>query len=225
VTAVVAAAVQPDEPGDAEAPRLGRLHVLVDSVELAEAVLEGGAPTLQVRLKDGSDRDRFATVAAIVSRCRDAGATCLVNDRADLAVAAGADGVHVGADDLPVEAVRRVVGPSALIGATAREPATALRLVEAGASYLGVGPVYATRTKDGLPPPLGPAGVHAVASAVSVPVIGIAGITAGRVPEVLAAGAWGVAVIGAVVASDDPRLATSELVRAVATAPATGSAS
>lgn len=225
MTAVVAAPVRPDGPGDAEVPSLGRLHVLVDSVELAEAALEGGAPTLQVRLKAGPDRERFATVAAIVSRCRDAGAMCLVNDRADLAVAAGADGVHVGAEDLPVAAVRRVVGPSAHVGATAREPVTALRLVEAGASYLGVGPVYATRTKDGLPPALGPAGVQAVVSVVPVPVIAIAGITAERVPEVLAAGAWGVAVIGAVAGSDDPRLATSELVRAVATAPAPGNPS
>jgi thiamine-phosphate pyrophosphorylase len=203
--------------------RLGRLHVLVDSLIVAEAALEAGAPTLQVRLKAGTDGDRFRLALAIAERCRAAGATCLVNDRADLAVAAGADGVHVGADDLPVEAVRRVVGPAALVGATAREPVTALRLVEAGASYLGVGPVYTTRTKDGLPPPLGPAGVRAVASTVPVPVIAIAGITAERVAEVIEAGAWGVAVIGAVAASDDPRLATSELVRAVATAPAAGS--
>jgi thiamine-phosphate pyrophosphorylase len=194
---------------------VGRLHVLVDSVSLAEAALEGGAPTLQVRVKLGPDRRRFDTVAAIAERCRSAGATCLVNDRADFAVAAGADGVHVGADDLPIAAVRRVVGPDAVIGATARHPAAGRQLVEAGATYLGVGPTFASRSKVGLPTPIGLDGVRAVAETVTVPVIAIAGITAARVAEVFAAGAWGVAVIGAVSASDDPRLATRELVRAV----------
>lgn len=208
------------QAGSADGGVLGRLHVLVDSVALAEAALEGGAPTLQVRVKAGPDRRRFETVSAIVDRCRDAGATCLVNDRTDFAVAAGADGVHVGADDLPVGAARRVVGPDLLVGATARDPATGLRLVEAGASYLGVGPVYVSGSKDGLPNPLGVAGLRAVADAVRVPVIAIAGITAERVADVLAAGAWGVAVIGAVAVSQDPRLATRRLVRAVAEASA-----
>jgi thiamine-phosphate pyrophosphorylase len=220
----VAAPVQQSSDGS-EATPLGRLHILVDTVALAEAALEGGAPTLQVRIKAGIDRHRFEMVAAIAERCRDAGATCLVNDRADFAVAAGAHGVHVGAEDLSVAAVRRVVGPDMIVGATARDPVTALRLVDAGASYLGVGPAYATSSKDGLPRPLGPAGIRAVARAVSVPVIAIAGITAARVPEVFAAGAWGVAVIGAVAASEDPHLATNELVRAVAGATAAGSPS
>lgn len=197
-------------------PTIGRLHVLVDSVPLAEAALEGGAPTLQVRVKLGPDRRRYDTVAAIAERCRDAGAVCLVNDRADFTVAAGADGVHVGADDMPVTAVRRVLGPDVVVGATARNPETARRLVDDGATYLGVGPTFVTRSKAGLPTPIGIDGVRAVAAAVEVPVIAIAGITAARVPDVLAAGAWGVAVIGAVSASDDPRLATRELVRAVA---------
>jgi thiamine-phosphate pyrophosphorylase len=195
--------------------RIGRLHVLVDSVALADAALAGGAPTLQVRVKDGSDRERFAVVAAVAERCRLAGASCIVDDRADMAVAAGADGVHVGALDLPVDAVRHVVGPDLLVGATARDPDTARRLVAAGADYLGVGPTFATRSKDGLPAPLGPAGVGAVAAAVDVPVVAIAGITRERVPEVLAAGAWGVAVIGAVRRAVDPVAATRSLVDAL----------
>jgi thiamine-phosphate pyrophosphorylase len=196
--------------------RLGRLHVLVDSLELADAALDGGAPTLQVRLKDGTDADRYRLAAVIAERCRAAGATCLINDRADVAVAAGADGVHVGATDLPVEAVRRVVGLAALVGGTARGPATARRLIAEGASYLGVGPTYPTLSKDGLPEPIGLDGLRAVVAAVDeVPVIAIAGITAGRVDEVLATGAWGVAVIGAVADADDPRAATRELVAAV----------
>jgi thiamine-phosphate pyrophosphorylase len=198
--------------------RLGRLHVLVDGVELAAAALDGGAPTLQVRLKAGTDAERLAVVEAVAERCRAAGVLCLVNDRADLAVAAGADGVHVGAEDLPVGAVLRVVRPGAIVGGTARDPATARRLVAEGASYLGVGPTYATTTKPGLPDPLGVAGVRAVAEAVDVPVVAIAGITADRVAEVLAAGAYAVAVIGAVSAAPDPRAATRALADAVARA-------
>jgi thiamine-phosphate pyrophosphorylase len=219
-------------PGSAEAAgaraadareRLGRLHVLVDSLELADAALDGGAPTLQVRLKAGTDADRYRLAAVIAERCRAAGATCLVNDRADIAVAVAADGVHVGSTDLPVEAVRRVVGPAALVGGTARGPATARRLIAEGASYLGVGPTYATSTKDGLPEPIGLDGVRQVVAAVDgdaggVPVIAIAGITAGLVDEVLATGAWGIAVIGAVAEADNPRKATGELAAAVARA-------
>ena len=198
--------------------RLGRLHVLVDSLLVAEAALEAGAPTLQVRLKSGADVDRYRLASAIAERCRAAAATCLVNDRADLAVAVGADGVHVGAEDLPVSAVRRIVGPAALVGGTARDPVTARRLVDEGASYLGVGPTFATTTKAGLPDPIGTEGVRAVAAAVDVPVIAIAGITAATVEDVLATGAWGVAVIGAVAEAIDPHVATHDLLVAVAKA-------
>src|SRR5205823_15043548 len=105
--------------------------------------------------------------------CRPAGVTCLVNDRLHVALAVGADGGHVGADDLPVAAARRILGPYAVLGATARDPETARRAVADGASYLGVGPAYPTSTKGGLPAPIGPAGVAAVAAAVPVPVIAI----------------------------------------------------
>lgn len=195
---------------------IGRLHVLVDTVQLAEAALEGGASTLQARVKTGPDRHRFETITAIAERCRDADATCLVNDRADFAVAAGADGVHVGAQDLSVVAVRQVVGPDAIVGGTARDPATGHQLVQEGASYLGVGPTFTTNSKVGLPEPLGVDGVRAVVEAVDVPVIAIAGINEDRVREVLEAGAWGIAVIGAVSGAADPHKATHDLAVAVA---------
>jgi thiamine-phosphate pyrophosphorylase len=195
--------------------RLGRLHVLVDSLIVAEAALEGGAPTLQVRIKTGTDRDRLHLAQAIAERCCAADATCLVNDRADVAVVVNADGVHVGADDLPVAAARQVVGPDLLVGGTARDPATGRRLVAEGADYLGVGPTFATASKSGLPQPIGLDGLRAVAEAVDVPVIAIAGIRAERVDEVLATGAWGIAVIGAIADAPDPHSATHELMLAV----------
>jgi thiamine-phosphate pyrophosphorylase len=133
----------------------------------------------------------------------------------DVALAAGAAGTHVGADDLPVDAVRRIAGPGHLIGGTARDPLRAVELVAAGADYLGVGPAYPTPTKSGLPAPLGPSGVAAVARAVRVPVIAIGGVTAGRIPELLAAGARGVAVVAAVSEAADPAAATRKLLNAL----------
>ncbi|MDE0237939.1 MAG: thiamine phosphate synthase [bacterium] len=138
-------------------------------------------------------------------------AVVIVNHRVDSPPAVGAAGVHGGADDLPVPVLRSLLGPEALVGGTARDPDTALRHQADGASYVGVGPVYTTATKDGLPDPLGPAGVEKVAAAVDIPVIAIAGITAPRVPELMDAGAHGVAVIGAVAHAADPVAATAEL--------------
>lgn len=202
--------------------RLGRLHVIVDvtpqrpdPLDLATAALAGGAPVLQVRVKGLTDALAYPAAERIAERCRAAGAACIVNDRADLALAVGASGVHVGAHDLPVDVVRRVVGPTSLVGGTARGPSDAERLQHAGASYLGVGPIYPTTTKAGLPGPLGPGVLEVVRQVVGLPLIAISGITADRVEELIAAGAHGVAVIGAVARAPDPRAATAALVAAV----------
>lgn len=205
---------------------LGRLHVITDprggrvALELVAATLAGGAPVVQVRAKGRTDRELLDFASRVVGLCRTHGATCLVNDRVDVAVAAGAHGTHVGADDLPVDAVRRVGGPGHLVGGTSRDPDHAATLVAAGADYLGVGPAYATGSKDGLPDPLGPDRIGAVARAVPVPVIAIGGVTAQRVPALLAAGAYGVAVIGAVNNAADPAAATRALLAALRADPA-----
>ena len=170
---------------------------------------------MQVRFKGVGDAAVLAECERIVASARGADAVVIVNDRADIALAVGADGVHGGADDLPVAVLRRLVGPDALVGGTARDPDTARRHQDHGASYVGVGPVYATATKAGLPDPLGPAGVERVAAAVDIPVIAIAGVTVARVPELLDAGAHGVAVIGAVANAADPVAAVAELREAV----------
>jgi thiamine-phosphate pyrophosphorylase len=172
---------------------------------VVRAALSVGVPVVQVRVADHvGDLGAYHLAARIVALCREAGATCLVNDRLHVALAVGADGGHVGGDDLPVPAARRVLGADAVLGATARDPGTARAAVDAGASYLGVGPAYATGTKDGLPDPIGVAGIGAVAAAVEVPVIAIGGVTPTRVPELLAAGAYGVAVVSAVSDAPDP---------------------
>ncbi|MFC7544976.1 thiamine phosphate synthase [Plantactinospora sp. GCM10030261] len=205
-------------------PSLGRLHLITDTrpgrdaLAVARAALAKAGPrlVLQVRVEDSAtDRDAYELAGRMVAECAAVGATCLVNDRLHVALAAGAAGGHVGALDLPVAAARRVLGPDAVLGATAREAVAARAAVTAGASYLGVGPCHATSTKVGLPAPIGPAGVRAVAAAVDVPVIAIGGVTAARVPELVAAGAYGVAVVAAVSAAADPGRATDELLRAL----------
>lgn len=130
-----------------------------------------------------------------------------------------APGTHLGPADLPLRAARRVVGADHLLGGSVREPVRAGELVAEGADYLGVGPAYATATRAGLPAPLRAAGVGAVASVVQPPVIAIGGVTAARVPELLAAGAYGVAVVGAVSGAADPAAAVRELLRALEAAP------
>ena len=200
---------------------IGRLHVLTDARDGRDALaatgaaLAAGAPVAQLRVKGVTDSDLYDLGRRLMALCDEYGATCVVNDRVDIAVAIGAHGTHLGNTDLPIEAVRRVAGPGHLIGGTAREPVLAARLVAEGADYLGIGPAYATSTKDGLPDPLGAEGIGAVARAVAVPVIAIGGITIDRVPDLMAAGAHGVAVVTAVSDAADPAAATRQLLKAV----------
>lgn len=186
---------------------------------VVRAALSAGAPVVQVRSKEGTDRELYELACQVVELCDAVGALCLVDDRPDVALAAGAGGTHLGATDLPLGAARRAVGSDHVLGGTARDPALAGQLVAAGATYLGVGPAWSTSTKEGLPSALGPAGIGAVAAAVDVPVIAIGGITAERVPDLLAAGAHGVAVVSAISDAADPASATRALLRALAVAP------
>lgn len=177
-----------------------RIHVITDSIDVVRGVAGLDDVAVQIRVKD-SDARAYALAVEAVAICRPAGTIVLVNDRVGVALAAGADGVHVGVDDLPVEAVRRVLGPAAIVGATCRDTAAARAAVAAGAGYLGVGPTYPTSTKDGLPPPLGPAAIAAVAEAVpGTPVLAIGGITAERVPQLAV---HGIAAVSAFTA--DPK--------------------
>jgi thiamine-phosphate pyrophosphorylase len=198
---------------------IGRLHVLTDAragrdaLHTATLAVQAGAPVVQLRVKGVTDRSLHDLGVRLMDVCVSHGATLIVNDRVDIALAIGAHGTHLGADDLPVAAARRVAGPAHIIGGTAREPLRAKQMVADGATYLGVGPACATSTKDGLPAPLGAAGIGAVASAVPVPVIAIGGVTAAQVAELLAAGAYGVAVVTEISDAPDPAEATRRLLR------------
>lgn len=193
----------------------GHLHVLTDRFAVADAALRAGAPVVQVRVKDGGDRTVLDLVRRVQAVAATTGATVLVDDRVDVALAAGADGVHVGVDDLPVAACRRLLGAGAVVGASARDPERARVCEAAGASYLGVGPAHPTTTKAGLPPPFGPAGVAVVAAAVAIPVVAVGGVTPARVAPLLAAGASGVAVVSGIGAAADPGAATEAYLAAL----------
>jgi len=214
--------------GSAAGRRLGRLHVLTDvslqqrygHLELAQLALEGGAEVVQLRDKGTLPATQLIAVARAIAReCEQRGARCVVNDHVDIALAAGVAGVHVGRGDPAPEHARRLLGPAALIGVTVHDEEE-LRAAMAGpADYLGVGPVFGTTSKETGLPPLGLEGLARLARATSVPVIAIGGITPERVAEVLAAGAYGVAVLGGVCLAADPVAATAAYLRALPPAP------
>jgi thiamine-phosphate pyrophosphorylase len=166
--------------------------------EVVSRALAAGAPAVQLRAKGTSARELLASGRRLLELTRAAGALLFLNDRADVALALGADGVHVGPDDLPVSTLRPAVPVDFLIGASADDPEVARRLVGEGADYIGCGTVYATATKPDAGNVIGLDGLERVASAVAVPVIAIGGITVERSAEVAATSAAGVAVVGAV---------------------------
>jgi thiamine-phosphate pyrophosphorylase len=152
---------------------------------------------------------------AIAPMCRAAGVTFIVNDRVDVAMIAGADGVHIGQDDLPAGEVRRLMGPRAVIGVSAATVEEAIAAERAGADYLGVGAMYATGTKSDAGAPVGVSRVAEIRQAVRLPLVGIGGVTMANAAAVIRAGADGVAVITAVTLADDMVEAVRRLREAV----------
>jgi len=198
--------------------RLPPLYAIVDPLDtgrdpvaLAAALLAGGACLLQLRWKAASPRELLAAALAVRPLARAAGALFLVNDRPDIARAAEADGVHLGQDDLPVAAARRVLGAERLLGVSTHDLEQARAAEAAGADYIGVGPVYATTTKSEALAPRGLALVTAVRAAVRCPLVAIGGITPETAPAVRAAGADAVAMVGALVRAPDPAAAVREV--------------
>jgi thiamine-phosphate pyrophosphorylase len=181
-----------------------------DDLSLLGDLAEAGIDGFQVRDKVATTRELVELTRVVIGAVRLFGATVVVDDRLDVALATGADGVHLGADDLPVE-LAVASAPHLLVGATCRDRGEVERAAAAGAAYAGFGPVFATSSKAGLPPALG---VPAVAAASGVlPLVAIGGIETGRVRPVVHAGAHGVAVIGAIWRAPDPVAAAKELVQ------------
>ena len=178
--------------------------------QVVDLALAAGARAVQLRNKGDAPRRLLEVGRELRARTSAAGALLFVNDRLDVALALDADGVHLGPNDLPVAAARSVA-PTLLIGRSADDPEAARRAVLDGADYIGCGTVYATSTKADAGEVIGLEGLARVAAAVSVPVVGIGGITTARAVEVAGTGAAGVAVVGAVMAAADPGEAVRQL--------------
>jgi thiamine-phosphate pyrophosphorylase len=191
-------------------PRIFCLVSSTDDLSLLSDLAEVGVDGFQVRDKDATTRELVELTRVVQAAVRPTGALVVVDDRLDVALATGADGVHLGAEDLPVELATRAA-PDLVVGATCRDRAAVERAAAAGASYAGFGPVFATSSKAGLPDPLGPGAVTAARGVL--PLVAIGGISPGRVAGVLAAGAHSVAVLGAIWRRPDPVAAAKELVR------------
>lgn len=176
--------------------------------DLARLAIHGGADTIQFRHKSVGIRHVLIEARKAAAVCRKAGVPFLIDDHLDAVLAVDADGVHLGQDDFPVADARRILGPDAVIGATATTVEQAIRAGEEGADYLGFGPVFPTGSKANPASVKGLDGLAAVCRAVSIPVVAIAGMTPSRVRPVLEVGAYGVAVMTAVTIASDPEAAT-----------------
>lgn len=182
-------------------------------VAVAEQAIAGGVDAIQLRDKAASDDELVAGLRALRPLCDRTGTLLIVNDRPDLAVVGDADGVHVGQDDLAVPEARAIVGDDRLIGLSTHSPAQVDAAVAAGADHIGVGPINATPTKQGVPG----VGVELVRHAATrpLPFVAIGGIDAANVTAPLDAGARRVAVVRAIVDAADPRAAAATLRAAV----------
>jgi thiamine-phosphate pyrophosphorylase len=180
---------------------------------LARAAIAGGAGMIQLRLKECGTREFIAAAQALLGPCRAACVPLIINDRADVCLAVGAHGVHVGQEDMPVAEARRILGPQRIVGATTQTPDLARQAEAEGASYVAVGPMAASPTKPGKPP-IGPAAIPPVKRAVSIPVCAIGGIAESNIGEVAQAGADLFAVVSAIAGADDPTAATRRLIEA-----------
>lgn len=210
--------------------RIGKLHVLTDTllqsrfshVELTEMAIAGGADAIQFRQKQGSTRELIEIAVQMKRACADKGVAFIVNDRIDVAIAAQADGVHLGQDDFPIPLARKLLGKDRIIGGSASTLEEARKCLADGADYVGFGPVFPTGSKADAGPVSGIETLKMIAETISLPIIAIGGIGLGNTPDILRAGAHGIAVISAVCCQNDPCRATNRLCKLLQPVPSRG---
>lgn len=181
------------------------------TVDIVRAALAGGVTCVQLREKHCATREFMAEARAVRELLAGTGVPLIINDRIDVALAVGANGVHLGQTDMLIADARRLTGPDMLIGISAECVEDALRAEAEGADYVGISPVFATPTKTDTAPALGLEGVAAIRAAVSLPLVGIGGIGPDNAAEVIRAGCDGIAVVSAIVSAPDPKEAASRL--------------
>jgi thiamine-phosphate pyrophosphorylase len=179
-----------------------------------EAVL-GGVTIVQLRAKGSGTREFLELAVRMAAVLKKRSVPLIINDRADIAMACGADGVHLGQDDMPLDKARQLLGKSKIIGVSANTLKEARDAERQSADYIGLGPIYATSTKDTDLPVLGPEGIRRIRKKIGIPIIAIGGINAGNAAEVRKAGAAGLAVVSAILGTPDPRSAAANLKKAL----------
>jgi thiamine-phosphate pyrophosphorylase len=197
-----------------------RLYVLITPSlckgsirEIARRAISGGADAIQLRAKDLPDAQVLALAAELRELCDETGRILIINDRADIAALVGADGLHLGQQDLPIAEVRRLLRPGALVGRSSHSIEQARAAVTEGADYVSVGPMFPTATKDR--PVVGPELLRQVAAEVTLPVAAIGGITADNAHEMFQLGASCVAVSSAICSAADPQSAAAGIKKAI----------
>lgn len=198
------------------------LHLVTDRtlsrgrslVEVVREAVAGGVTCVQLREKNCSTRQFLEEALLLKELLQPLGLPLIINDRVDIALAVGADGVHLGQSDMPISHARRLLGPDCLIGISAESMEDALAAEQQGADYIGISPVFSTPTKTDTAPALGLDGIRQIRKLVRIPLVGIGGINLTNACQVLAAGADGVAVVSAIMAAESPRQA-AELMRGV----------
>lgn len=184
-------------------------RALIDCVREA---LEGGVTLVQYRAKTASSAEMYAEALQLKALCDSFKVPLIINDRLDIAMAVGAAGVHLGQDDLPCAAARKILGEDYIIGVSAHNPAEAKAALQSGADYLGCGAVFGTATKADVKK-LGTDGLAAICKAKGLPVVGIGGVTADNYREVRAAGADGAAIVSGILAQPDIRATVKAIAR------------
>ncbi|MEE4243458.1 MAG: thiamine phosphate synthase [Desulfopila sp.] len=192
-----------------------RLSLGRSNQEVVAAAVAGGVSCVQLREKNLDTRSFVAEAEALMSLLQPLRIPLIINDRVDIALAVGADGVHLGQNDMKIEDARRLLGNSKIIGISAECLDHAVRAEKAGADYIGISPVYATATKADTAPPLGPEGVAEIRRRVRLPLVAIGGIHRENSATVLQAGADGLAVVSAIVQAASPQEAARELLRGI----------
>jgi len=185
------------------------------TIEVVQEAVAGGVTCVQLREKNCGTREFLEEARVLRTVTRTLGVPLIVNDRVDIALAVGADGVHLGQQDMPIADARRLCPPGWIIGVSAESPADAIHAELSGADYIGVSPVFATPTKTDTAPPLGLEGLRKIRAAVKIPLVAIGGIQMANAREVVRAGADGLAVVSAIVSADSPRAAAAALRREI----------
>ena len=196
-----------------------RLYLVTDQsiaagrtlTDVVAAAVQGGVTCVQLREKELNTRDFFAQAILLKELLAPYGIPLVINDRIDVALACGAQGVHLGQSDMPVEAARRLLPPEVFIGWSVETMDDVVRSAALPVDYLGVSPIHATPTKTDTQAPWGLEGLRKVRSATALPLIAIGGIHAGNARAVLSAGADGLAVVSALCGAQDPRAAAAAL--------------